>query len=425
MFVDKAKIYMKAGNGGNGFVSFRREKYVPNGGPDGGDGGKGGDIILRTDTGMNTLVDYKYKKHFRAENGEGGSKRNCHGKNANDLVMIVPVGTVVKEAESGKVIVDMNEEHNEYVILKGGKGGLGNQHFATSSRQAPRYAERGQEGKEIWVVLELKTIADVGLVGFPNAGKSTLLSVVTNASPKIGNYQFTTLTPNLGMVTLKSGKSFLMADIPGLIEDAHKGAGLGFEFLRHIERTKVLIHVVDAAGTEGRNPLVDIEKINNELASYSEKLAQKPQVIAANKIDVILEGDDIVERIKEEYEPNTRVFPISAVAHKGLDELFNAVATMLENSEFETIEFEQEYFIEDEEENYSKFTVTKIADDYYLVEGRGVEKMIGYTNIETEQGLDFVQKFVKEHGIIDELKRQGMKEGDTVKIYDMEFEYME
>ncbi|HAN10008.1 MAG TPA: GTPase CgtA [Clostridiales bacterium] len=426
MFIDKTKIYVKAGDGGNGSSSFRKEKYVPTGGPDGGDGGNGGDIILKTDTGMNNLIAYKHQKHFRAENGGKGLKKNCHGKSADDLIIKVPVGTVVKEAESGQVIIDMNKENQEFVLLKGGKGGLGNQHFATSRQQAPRYAENGKEGKELLVIFELKTIADVGLVGFPNAGKSTLLSAVTNANPKIGSYQFTTLSPNMGVVKIKSGKTFLMADIPGLIEDAHKGAGLGFEFLRHIERTKVLIHVVDAAGTEGRNPLVDIEKINNELHSYSEKLAKKPQVIAANKIDVLPEGDDIIEKIKSEFEPNVRVFPISGFAHKGLDELFNYVATMLDNNEFENVEFKQEYFIsENTDEKYNEFTVTKYSDDYYVVEGRGVEKMIGYTNIETEKGLDFVQKFMKEHKIIDELKRKGLKEGDTVRIYDIEFEYME
>ncbi len=427
MFVDKAKIYIKAGNGGDGASSFRRELYVPNGGPDGGDGGKGGDVIVTTDTGLNTLVDYKFKKHFKAENGEGGSKRNCHGKNAKNLYITVPVGTIIKEAETDKIIIDMKEPNMEYTILKGGKGGLGNQHFATARQQAPRYAEKGKEGKELWVVLELKTIADVGLVGFPNAGKSTLLSVVTNANPKIGNYQFTTITPNLGVVTPKSGKSFLMADIPGLIEDAHKGAGLGIEFLRHIERTKVLIHVVDAAGTEGRNPLVDIDKINNELFSYSEKLAAKPQIIAANKVDAIEEGNNIIEEIKDEYEPYVKVFPISAVTHKGIDDLFNYVSTLLENSKFEEINFEQEYNVDEEknDENYNKFTVTKIDAGYYVVEGRAVEKMIGYTNIDTEKGLDFVQKFIKDNGILQELKRKGVQEGDTVKIYDVEFEYME
>lgn len=426
MFVDKVKIYIKAGNGGNGAATFRREKYVPNGGPDGGDGGKGGDLIFVTDEGSNTLVDYKHKRHFKAENGQDGAKKKCHGKNGKDIILKVPVGTIIKDAESGKVIKDMNKKGQREIILNGGKGGLGNQHFATSRRQAPRFAERGVEGKEIWVELELKMIAEVGLVGFPNAGKSTLLSVVTNANPKIGSYQFTTLNPNIGVVSLKDGRSFLMADIPGLIEGAHEGAGLGHEFLRHIERTKVLVHVVDAAGTEGRNPLVDIEKINKELSSYSEKLIEKKQVIAANKIDVLPEGSDILDEIKDEYEPYTSVFPISAVAHIGLDELFYKVADLLDGIKEDDVEFEQEYFIEqDDDKMKQRFTIEKYAEDYYHVYGVIVDRMLGYTNIDNEDGLAFVQKFIKKEGIIDELKGKGLKEGDTVKLGNIEFVYYE
>ena len=292
MFADRAKIIIKSGKGGNGHISFRREKYVPNGGPDGGDGGKGGDIIFQADEGINTLSDYRHKRKFSAQNGEDGGKKNCHGKNGEDLILKVPQGTVVKDAASGKVIADISGKNQRQVILKGGRGGLGNQNFATATMQAPKYAQPGQEAIEIEVMLELKVIADVGLVGFPNVGKSTLLSRVTNAQPKIANYHFTTLSPNLGVVDLDGGKGFVMADIPGLIEGASEGIGLGHEFLRHIERTKVMIHIVDAASVEGRDPIEDIKTINQELNAYHPDLLKKPQVIAANKIDAIYDKKD-------------------------------------------------------------------------------------------------------------------------------------
>ena len=294
MFADRAKIIIKAGKGGNGHVSFRREKYVPNGGPDGGDGGKGGDVIFVVDEGLNTLTDYRHKRKFAAEPGEEGGKRNCHGKNGADLILKVPAGTVIKDAESGKVIADMSGDNKRQVILKGGRGGLGNQNFATSTMQAPKYAQPGGEAMELEVLLELKVIADVGLVGFPNVGKSTFLSRVTNAQPKIANYHFTTLQPNLGVVDLDGAKGFVIADIPGLIEGASEGVGLGLEFLRHIERTRVIIHIVDAAGTEGRDPIADIHAIENELRAYDPAILEKPMVIAANKIDAIYDGENDV-----------------------------------------------------------------------------------------------------------------------------------
>ena len=331
MFADRAKIIIKSGKGGNGHVSFRREKYVPNGGPDGGDGGKGGDIVFLADDGVNTLSDYRYKHKFAAQGGQDGGKKNCHGKNGEDLVLKVPYGTVIKDAESGKVIADMSGDNTRQVILKGGRGGQGNQHYATSTMQAPKYAQPGQEAIEIEVLLELKVIADVGLIGFPNVGKSTLLSRVTNAQPKIANYHFTTLSPNLGVVDLDGGKGFVIADIPGLIEGASEGIGLGHEFLRHIERTRVLIHLVDAASTEGRDPIADIYAINKELDAYNLDLMKKPQVIAANKIDAIYgDENEVLQKIKDEFEiKGIKVFPVSAVSGKGVMELLYYVSSLL------------------------------------------------------------------------------------------------
>ena len=325
MFADRAKIYIRSGKGGDGHVSFRRELYVPNGGPDGGDGGRGGDVIFQVDEGLNTLTDYRHKRKYKAQDGEEGGKRRCHGKSGEDLILKVPAGTIIREAESGKVIADMSGDNTCQVILKGGRGGAGNQHFATSTMQVPKYAQPGQPAQELEVLLELKVIADVGLVGFPNVGKSTLLSRVTNARPKIANYHFTTLNPYLGVVDLADGEGFVMADIPGLIEGASEGIGLGHEFLRHIERTKVLIHMVDAASTEGRDPVADIYAINRELAAYNEEIARRPQVIAANKTDAISPDQeaDPIERLRAEFEPKgISVYAISAVSGKGFKELF-------------------------------------------------------------------------------------------------------
>lgn len=425
MFADRAKIFIKSGKGGDGHVSFRRELYVPNGGPDGGDGGRGGDVIFEVDEGLNTLQDYRHRKKYAAKDGEQGGKRRCHGKDAEDIVLKVPEGTVIKESESGKVIADMSGDNRRQVILKGGRGGLGNQHFATSTMQIPKYAQPGQPSQELWVNLELKVIADVGLVGFPNVGKSTLLSRVTNADPKIANYHFTTLNPNLGVVDLPDGRGFVMADIPGLIEGASEGVGLGHEFLRHIERTKLMIHVVDAAGTEGRDPVDDIYKINAELEAYNPYIAKRPQVIAANKVDVIYpEGEDPIQRLKDEFEPKgIRVFPISGVTGAEIKELLYYVSDRLSELDQAPVIFEPEYFPEEEliHENLP-YTVEK-EDDIYVVEGPKIEKMLGYTNLDSEKGFAFFQKFLKDTGILDELEDAGIQEGDTVRMYGLQFDY--
>ena len=425
MFADRAKIIIKSGKGGNGHVSFRREKYVTNGGPDGGDGGKGGDVIFVVDSGLNTLTDYRHRRKFAAEPGEEGGKKNCHGKNGADLILKVPEGTIIKDAESGKVIADMSGDNKRVTILRGGRGGLGNQHFATSTMQAPKYAQPGQEAIEIEVALELKVIADVGLVGFPNVGKSTLLSRVTNAQPKIANYHFTTLQPNLGVVDMEDGFGFVIADIPGLIEGASEGIGLGHEFLRHIERTKVMIHIVDAAGTEGRDPISDIKAINKELEAYNPELLKKPQVIAANKIDAIYgDENEIIKGLREEFETEgIKVFPISAVSGQGLKELLYEVKNLLATCPKETTVYEQEF---DPELNFFKdepYTIEIDKDGAYVVEGPKIEKMLGYTNIESEKGFLFFQRFMKEQNILKELEEKGIQEGDTVKMYGHAFDY--
>lgn len=425
MFADRAKIIIKSGKGGDGHVSFRREKYVPNGGPDGGDGGKGGDIIFEVDEGMNTLADYRHKRKFAAQNGEEGGKRNCHGKKGEDLILKVPEGTIIREAETDKVIADMSGENRRQIVLKGGNGGLGNQHYATSTMQAPKYAKPGQEAMELEVKLELKVIADVGLVGFPNVGKSTLLSRVTNAQPKIANYHFTTLNPNLGVVDFEDG-GFVIADIPGLIEGASEGIGLGHEFLRHIERTKVMIHMVDAASVEGRDPIEDIRAINKELEAYNPKLLEKPQAIAANKIDAIYEGEnEIIQKLRETFEPEgIEVYPISAVSGKGVKELLYAVKKLLEHFSEEPIVFEQEYFPELQMAEDEPITVEySEEEEVYIVEGPKIEKMLGYTNIDSEKGFLFFQKFLKQQGIIKELEKLGIQDGDTVRMYELEFDY--
>lgn len=423
MFVDRVQIHIKGGNGGNGAVSFYRAKYVTNGGPDGGDGGKGGDVVFVADGGLNTLMDFRYKRMFKAGVGQDGGKRNCTGADGEDIVIRVPIGTVVREALSNKVMADFTSDKETKILIKGGKGGKGNQHFATPTRQAPRYAERGRTSKEYDVILELKLIADVGLIGFPNVGKSTLLSMVTNANPKIANYHFTTLTPNLGVVRSRWGEDFVMADIPGLIEGASEGVGLGHEFLRHVERTKVFIHVVDGAALEGIDPLENIEKINNELEMYKEGLSGRPMVIAVNKMD-LPEAEENFEKIKAKYEPmGVPVFAISAATNTGLDELLGKVADILKDYP-EDIIFEEEYEEFDEiEPDNEPFTITKYSPHYFVVEGVGVEKMIGYTNVETEKGFAFLQKYMRDRGIIAALEEKGVQDGDTVKIYDLEFEF--
>lgn len=428
MFADRAKIFIRSGKGGDGHVSFRRELFVPNGGPDGGDGGKGGDIIFEVDEGLNTLNDYRHKAKYCAQPGEEGGKKRCHGKNGTDLILKVPEGTLIKDAESGKVIADMSGDNKRQIVLKGGRGGKGNMNYATATMQVPKYAHPGQSAKELWVQLELKVIADVGLVGFPNVGKSTFLSRVTNARPKIANYHFTTLNPNLGVVDLDGGKGFVIADIPGLIEGASEGVGLGHEFLRHIERTKVIIHVVDAASTEGRDPVDDIYKINEELKAYNPRMATLPQVIAANKTDVIYsEDEDPVERIRAEFEPQgMKVFSISAVSGKGLKELLYYVRELLDALPKEAVVFEQEYDPNEYNPNDNlPYTVEKSEEEEntYVVEGPKIERMLGYTNLDSEKGFQFFQNFLKTTGILDELEAAGIQEGDTVRMYGLKFDY--
>ena len=425
MFADRAKVFIKSGKGGDGHVSFRRELYVPNGGPDGGDGGRGGDVIFQVDTGKNTLVDFRHIHKYVAKDGQEGGKRRCHGADADDLIVKVPEGTVIKDFESGKVIADMSGDNKREVILKGGKGGLGNMHFATSTMQVPKYAQPGQPGQELWVTLELKVIADVGLVGFPNVGKSTLLSVVSNARPEIANYHFTTLNPNLGVVDMDGSKGFVIADIPGIIEGASEGVGLGFEFLRHIERTKVMIHMVDGASVEGRDPIVDIHAITDELKKYNKEILEKPQVIAANKMDAMSETDreTVIDLLKEEFEPEgIKVFPISAVSGEGVKELLWHVQGLLDELPEGATEFEQEYELNFGEEEGGIF-IGHPEEGLYTVEGPKVERMLGYTNLESERGFDFFQKFMKENGVIERLTEMGIEEGDTVRLYNLEFDY--
>ncbi len=426
MFADTARIIIKSGKGGDGHVSFRREKYVANGGPDGGDGGKGGDVIFEVDDGANTLGDYRHRRKYAAENGEEGKQRRCHGKNGADIILKVPAGTVIKDAASGKVIADMSGDNRRQVVLPGGRGGNGNQHYATSTMQVPKYAQPGKPGIELEVLLELKVIADVGLVGFPNVGKSTLLSRVSNADPKIANYHFTTLNPILGVVDLGDGEGFVMADIPGLIEGASEGIGLGHEFLRHIERTKVMIHVVDAASTEGRDPVEDIYAIMNELEKYNASLSDKPQIIAANKMDAAEDGgEEILQRLRDEFGPKgMEVYPISAVSGSGVKELLWAVYDLIRSAPSEPVIYEQEYFPETAVFASEPFEVTYDPDEKeYVVEGPRIEKMLGYTNIDSEKGFLFFQKFLKDQGILDQLEELGIQEGDTVRMYGLSFDY--
>ena len=425
MFTDRAKVFIKSGDGGNGHISFRRELYVANGGPDGGDGGKGGDIIFEVDDGLNTLVDFRHVRKYVAQSGEEGGKRRCHGANGKDLIIKVPEGTVVKDFETGKVITDMSGDNRREVILKGGKGGLGNMHFATSTMQVPKYAQPGQEGQELWVQLELKVLADVGLVGFPNVGKSTLLSRVSNARPKVANYHFTTLNPHLGVVNLGDGNSFVMADIPGLIEGASEGAGLGHEFLRHIERTKILLHVVDGASVEGRDPVADVHAIMDELKAYNPGLLELPQAIAANKLDALYdEENDPLKALRDEFEgQGIPVFGISAVSGEGVNELLYHLFNVLKTVDRAPKIFEKEFEVEYQANRNLPYTVEVNEDGEYVVEGPRIEKMLGYTNLDSEKGFSFFQKFLKENGILDELEKAGIQEGETVRMYGLVFDY--
>jgi GTP-binding protein len=430
MFADRAKILIVSGKGGDGHVSFRREKYVAAGGPDGGDGGNGGSIVFEVDEGLNTLAPFRHKYKFKAGDGQEGGKKRCHGKDGQDIILKVPEGTVIMDAASGKVIADMSGDNRRQVILKGGRGGKGNMNFATATMQVPKFAQPGQPAREIEVRLELKLIADVGLVGFPSVGKSTFLSRVSNAQPKIAAYHFTTLVPNLGVVDVEGCNGFVIADIPGLIEGASEGAGLGDEFLRHIERCRMLIHEVDAAGSEGRDPIDDINKINNELSRYSERLANLPQVIAANKTDLIFTEDgeeDPVEKIRKEFEPKGyKVFPISAATGKGIKELLYYVQNRLDEipkeEQFFVPEFDPEVMLVEENLPY---TVEIDPDDphTFIVEGPKIDKMLGYTNLDSEKGFQFFQKFLKDSGILNDLEEAGIKDGDTVRMYGLHFEY--
>jgi len=422
IFVDQAKIFIRSGKGGDGCVSFRREKYVPNGGPDGGDGGRGGDVIFIVESNANTLYDFRHAKHYKASPGQSGLGSNCHGKDASDLVLKVPKGTIIKEAESGSIIYDMSDDDSKFTILNGGKGGKGNQHYATPTMQIPKFAQPGQKSKELWVVLELKSIADVGLVGFPNVGKSTLLSRVSNAKPKIANYHFTTLSPNLGVVDLYDD-SFVIADIPGIVEGAAEGVGLGHQFLKHIERTKVLLHVVDAASTEGRDPLEDMELIMKELDAYNIDLNKKPQIIAANKMDAIYDAS-YYTALKEKYEPlGIKVFPISGVTGKGIQELLTELHNVLKALPKETITYEPTFELTETVEYSEAITVFIDEEGVYRVEGPKIDRMLGYTNLEDEQGFMFFQNFLKENGIIDKLEELGIEEGDAVALYNLQFDY--
>lgn len=426
MFIDYAKIYVKSGKGGNGHVSFRRELYVPAGGPDGGDGGKGGDIIIEVDNSLNTLLPFKHRFKYEASDGEEGGKKRCHGKNGDDLIIRVPNGTLIRETNTNKIIYDMTGDNTRIVLLKGGKGGLGNMHFATSVMQAPRYAKPGEPANELYLTLELKVLADVGLVGFPNVGKSTLISKVTNARPEIKNYHFTTINPHLGVCEYK-GTEFVIADIPGIIEGAGKGVGLGLKFLKHIERTKILLHVIDIASVEGRDPLNDLNIIMNELNYYNVNLTKKKQIIAANKIDSI-DYETLNERIniiKNKYK-DIDIFPISCISGDGIDELLERIKDVVIETRktSNTDSFESEITVEELlNNNYEDLKIEKVTNNYYKVNGEKINKMLGYTNLDTEKGMNYFQKFLKDEGIIKELKSKGMVEGDTVDVAGIEFTY--
>lgn len=420
MFLDYVKIFIKAGNGGNGKVSFHREKFVPNGGPDGGDGGNGGDVVFVGDSAINTLIDFKFQKFYRAENGGDGEAKNCTGKSAPDLIIKVPLGTVIRDTESGKVVADIYDDGERFVALKGGRGGKGNNRFAHARRQAPTFSQLGEVTEEHQVTLELKTIADVGLVGFPNVGKSTLLSVLTSAKPKIANYHFTTINPNLGVVQMFDD-SFVIADIPGLIEGASAGAGLGHHFLRHIERVRLIVHIVDISGSEGRDPLEDYEKINNELATYSENLAKIPQIVVAGKSDLLFEKEKI-----EEFEKaiGKKVYTISSITHEGLDELLKIMKEKVaELPPPARIERDEDFALE--EKSDQKFTIERLDDGTFFVDGGLVDFLIQNVTISSEDSFAFFQKVLKDRGVIAELKKRGMKEGDIVSIGDIEFEWVD
>ena len=422
MFVDYTKILIKSGDGGNGAVTFRREKYVAAGGPDGGDGGKGGDVFFEVDPDKNTLIDFRYNKKFKAQSGENGSGNHCYGKSGENLVIKVPKGTVVKDFETGKVIADLSNDGQKELILPGGRGGKGNSHFATATRQAPRFAQDGEKGIEKEVILELKLLADVGLIGFPNVGKSTLLSRVTAARPKIANYHFTTIYPNLGVVNTEFGDSFVIADIPGVIEGASEGIGLGLQFLRHIERTRLLLHVIDCSGIEGRNPVEDYYTIHKELEKYSEKLSKRKEIIVANKTDIMQDDSGLKELEKLAKEKNIEIFKISAVTGEGIKELFTRVSEVLKSLPKEDLIDVDERVIYTLKEEKSGFDVD-VVDGEYIVSGPAVERLMGRVNIGDNESMAYLLRSIRDLGIEDKLKEMGVREGDTVKFLEWEFEW--
>ncbi len=420
MFIDKAKIYVKGGDGGNGVVSFRREKYVPMGGPDGGDGGKGGDIIFEAREGLNTLMDFKYKRHYKAARGEHGMGSNKFGKSADDMVVFVPLGTIVKDADTGRSLGDLIFPGQSLIVAKGGRGGRGNARFATATQKAPKFAEKGEPGEERWIELELKLIADVGLVGFPNAGKSTLISVVSRAKPKIASYPFTTLTPNLGVVYLHEGESFVMADIPGLIEGAHRGVGLGHQFLRHVERTKVLLYVIDLASTDGRDPLKDVEILMKEVELYNPFLSKRPCLIVANKMDIPDAGDNLSTFKAKMDELGLEVYPISSVTSEGVKALLFRTWELLKESVAMPLEELTDIAYESEPEEGLSIS---IEDGVYVIRGKAVERRLSMTYLDNEESLWYFHGYLERAGIIDKLREAGISQGDTVRIGRTEFEY--
>lgn len=427
MFIDKAKIYVKAGNGGNGAVAFRREIYVPAGGPAGGDGGNGGNVIFRADSNLRTLMDFKYKKSYTAPSGEDGKGSNMYGKKGEDLVLLVPVGTVIRDEQTGLVIADLKENAEESVVAKGGRGGKGNTHFKSSIRQAPNFAKAGTEGQERNVLLELKLIADVGLLGFPNVGKSTFLSIVTKANPKIANYHFTTLTPNLGVVKLPDKASFVIADIPGIIEGAHEGVGLGHDFLRHIERTRLLLHIVDISGIEGREPYEDFLQINRELTLYNEKLAQREQIVIANKMDLLFDKsayNEFKERIEND---GYKVFPLSGATKEGLDDVLNYVSQRLSEIEEEPLYSPEDMWsVEDDRAALPEEEIRiEMVDGVYVIEGEKLEKLLYSVNFDDMESIRYFQRVMEQNGVFDRLRSMGIDDGDTVRMYDLEFEFFD
>lgn len=423
MFIDRAKIFVRSGDGGNGCISFRREKYVPLGGPDGGDGGRGGDVIIEVDTNMTTLLDLTYKRKYIAERGTDGSSSKCYGKDGENLIVKVPMGTIIKDEETDKIMADLSHPGDRYVVCRGGKGGKGNVKFCTPTRQAPTFAEPGMPGDERKIVLELKLLADVGLLGFPNVGKSTLLSMVSKARPKIANYHFTTLKPNLGVVAVPGIQPFVMADIPGIIEGAADGVGLGLDFLRHIERTRVLIHVVDISGVEGRDAIEDFLKINEELKKYNVKLWDRPQIVAANKSDMLFEDEKFEEFKKKLNEMGyNKVFKISAATNEGVEELMKETARLLTEIPVVDLEISEEDKFMPEDKKFT-YTIT-VEDDVYIIDGTFVDRLLMAVNVNDPDSLRYFHKVLRNKGIMDELKEIGIQDGDTVRLKDFEFEFL-